>query len=361
LTPAAVAESVGHDVAAQLKQSQVAHYLVSLGLVNPRAVLEEDLIVTDVSRRNSVFLATTSSGPTYVIKQAGADTLQTLASEAAVLHALERMPEVARLAPELAHYDPRAVRLVLRSPAGTLPWGEQRRIPRLGARALGHALATIHAASPGVGASAAGVEHLWGLSLPEPSLERVRDLSGGALDLLARLQASRELCDRLRRLREEPAGGGFVHGDLRWDNCMATAAPGARRRTRVLLIDWELAGPGEPAADVGAALAEYLRQWVGSIPIVDPAEPGRLAGGARYPLDAMKPAMRAFWEAYRRARPVAVRRVAELTGVRLLQTAFEHAQGLTIVTAHVIALLQLADNVLRTPEQAAWTLMGVRE
>lgn len=347
-------------MAAQLKQSQVAHYLLSLGLVNPRAVLEEDLVVTDVSRRNSVFLATTSSGPTYVVKQAGADTLQTLASEAAVLRALERVPDVARLAPELAHYDPRAVRLVLRSPAGTRPWGEQRRIPRLGARALGQALAAIHAASPDVG-SAAGVDHLWGLSLPEPSLERVRDLSGGALDLLARLQASQELCDRLRRLRDAPAGNGFVHGDLRWDNCMATAAPGARRRTRVLLIDWELAGRGEPAGDVGAALAEYLRHWVGSISIVDPTEPGRLAGRARYPLDAMKPSMRAFWEAYRRARPVAVRRVAELAGVRLLQTAFEHAHGLTIVTAHVIALLQLADNVLRTPEQAAWTLMGVRE
>jgi hypothetical protein len=129
----------------------------------------------------------------------------------------------------------------------------------------------------------------------------------------------------------------------------------------VLLIDWELAGRGEAAGDVGAALAEYLRLWVGSVPIVDPAEPGRLAGGARHPIERMQPAMRAFWDAYRRARPVAVRRVAELTGVRLLQTAFEHAQGLTVVSAHVVTLMQLADNVLRAPEYAAWTLLGLRE
>jgi hypothetical protein len=57
----------------------------------------------------------------------------------------------------------------------------------------------------------------------------------------------------------------------------------------------------------------------------------------------------------------ALRRVIELAAVRLLQTAVEHAQGLAVPTAHVMTLLQLADNMLRHPEDAALTLLALRE
>lgn len=352
-------------MAAWLEQSQVAHYLLALGLVNPRAVLEEDFTVTDVSRRNAVFVVTSSHGPTYVVKQAGAvpGAADTLAREAAVLRAL---PPLAGLTvPVLAHHDRASARLVLRSPAATREWGDGRssRGPSvLRARALGRALAAVHAARPVLQAPPVG-ERLWGLSLPEPAHERLHDLSAGALDVLERVQASRELCDRLRRLRDGASADGFVHGDVRWDNCLALAAHGSRRHTRVLLIDWELAGPGDPAADVGTALAEYLRLWVGSLPIVDPTAPGRLLARARHPLPALQPALRALWEGYRRAgtRPVALRRATELAAVRLLETAVERAQGLARASAHAVALLQVADNMLRDPADAARSLMGLGE
>ena len=40
-----------------------------------------------------------------------------------------------------------------------------------------------------------------------------------------------------------------------------------------MLIDWELAGAGPAAFDVGTVLAEYLRAWIASIPIADPRIP----------------------------------------------------------------------------------------
>jgi aminoglycoside phosphotransferase (APT) family kinase protein len=354
---------VGHGVAGALEHSHVGHYLLSLGLVNPRAVTEEDLTVSDVSRRNTVFLATTSHGPTYVVKQAGLGTAESLAREAAVLRALAQIPALAELAPVLVHYDDAAVRLVLRSPPDAIAWAEQPRPPQLAAGALGRALAEVHAARPELGGTPHAVDRLWGLSLPEPPLERLRDMSAGALDLLALVQDSRELCDRLRRLHDDAGDDAFVHGDLRWDNCMALPAPGSRRRTRVLLIDWELAGRGRRAEDLGTALGEYLRLWVGSVPIVNASDPGRLVGRARHPLDRLQPAMRALWAGYRcvSTRPVALRRVTEMAGVRLLQAAMEYAQGLVTVTAEVLTLLQVADNVLRTPDAAAWGLLGLHE
>jgi hypothetical protein len=50
----------------------------------------------------------------------------------------------------------------------------------------------------------------------------------------------------------------------------------------------------------------------------------------------------------------------QLAAVRIIQTAVEHAQGLAIPSAHVVTLLQLADNLLRNPEDAALGLVGLR-
>src|SRR3954453_22621923 len=114
-----------------LKQSQVAHYLVSLGLVNPRAVVEEDLVITEVSRRNTVYLVTSSEAEAYVVKQGAAATAAALANEAAVCGALAGAPELRGVVPELAHHDPSAARLVLRSPAGAQAMSANgRMVPR---------------------------------------------------------------------------------------------------------------------------------------------------------------------------------------------------------------------------------------
>ena len=93
------------------------------------------------------------------------------------------------------------------------------------------------------------------------------------------------------------------------------------------------------------------------------ADPGRLLSQARYPLRRMQPAIDAFWSAYRDAisAPPNLRRAVELAAVRLLQTAVERAQVLSAPSAHLVTLLQLADNMLQEPERAATTLLGVRE
>jgi aminoglycoside phosphotransferase (APT) family kinase protein len=351
-----------------LEQSAIAHYLLSLGLVKPQAVVDnDDLTILDVSRRNCVFLATTPGGPAFVVKQGTPGHAATLAHEAAVLGALAADAGLAGFVPGVVHHEPEAARLVLRTPGGARDWSDHHgsgRFPRVPARGLGRALAALHRVpADRLPEPPPGVDPLWGLSLPEPRHDVVLDMSAGARDLVARLQASQALCDRLDELRATLADGAFVHGDLRWENCLAVAAPGARRRTRVLLVDWELAGRGPAELDLGAVLAEYLRSWVGSIPIVDPRDPGRLVGRAGHSLRRMQPAMQAFWSGYRRACARAPRlgRVVELAAVRLIQSAVERAQGLATATAHVVTLVQLADNLLRDPDGAAAGLLGLRE
>jgi Ser/Thr protein kinase RdoA (MazF antagonist) len=342
-----------------LDQSDIAHYLLSLGLVKPLAIV-------DASRRNRVHLATTRDGPTYVVKQAGPRSAATLDNEAAVLRLLAAVPELAGHVPTVLHHEPDAGRLVLSTPGGARDWSAQHhsgRYPRIPARALGRTLAALHRIPVGaVGAMPPAHDPAWGLSLSAPAHELLLDMSAGAQDVVARVQASDTVCRWLEDLRRDRAGDAIVHGDLRWDNCLALAAPGAARRTRLLLIDWELAGRGSAAFDVGTVLAEYLRAWVWSIPIVDARDPGRLVARAGRPLSRMRPALQSFWAAYRSARPEgpALRDVVQLAAVRVLQIAVERAERVTRAPAHVVVLLQLADSMLRAPEDAALKLLGMR-
>jgi hypothetical protein len=338
-----------------LEQSDVAHYLLSLGVVKPRDVIDEAFEVVDASRRNRVFLASTRTGPAFVVKQGDASSL---ANEADVLRRLAGTRELAGHVPVVVREE--EGRLVLSTAAGARDWADHRgRFPRIPARILGRILARLHGLRvDGV----RGTEAVWGLDLAEPPHELVVQLSAGAQDLLARIQANDELCGRLAELRNTSSGVALVHGDLRWENCLALPAPGARRRTRVLVVDWELAGGADPAFDVGSVVAEYLRVWVGSVPIVEAVEPGRLVEHARHPLSAMRPAIHALWSSYSDAHPdpPSLQRVTELTGVRLLQTAIERAQGLGGPTAHVVTLVQLAGNFLRSPEGAAGGMLWLR-
>src|SRR4051795_11711861 len=85
-----------------LDQSAVSDYLLSAGLVKPEAVVNEDLVVVDASRRNRVFVASTGEGPAYVVKQAEDGDGRALAHEAAVLRALAR--PLGALIPEVLDY-----------------------------------------------------------------------------------------------------------------------------------------------------------------------------------------------------------------------------------------------------------------
>ena len=123
-------------------------------------------------------------------------------------------------------------------------------------------------------------------------------MSDAGVRLLGVLQRSSELCDRLAELDRSRNLSAIVHGDMRPSNCVAFPRPGARRRTRIALVDWESAGAGDPHVDLGAVLAEYLHDWLWSMWMLDGRDLARTARHARHPLPTMQPAIRAFWRGY---------------------------------------------------------------
>jgi thiamine kinase-like enzyme len=134
----------------------------------------------------------------------------------------------------------------------------------------------------------------------------------------------------------------------------------------IKLVDWELAGLGDPSWDVGTVFSEYLNLWLVGTPMTIAVSPEESPILSRYSLARMQPAIRAFWQSYVRQVELEVAKTNErllravrFAGVKLVQNAYEQMQFAPRLTARAVHLLQLSFNVLKRPEEAAVQLLGV--
>lgn len=133
------------------------------------------------------------------------------------------------------------------------------------------------------------------------------DLAEATRALVALLRAQPALMAAAARLRT-PAGRALVHHDLKWDNVAVAAGPSP------VLVDWELAGAGDPAWDLGCLVAEHLVRDASTA--VGLPSPGRAL-------------VRGYGEAARissRAAGLFTERVALASVLRLAQFALEVAE-----------------------------------
>ena len=356
-----------------LGAADVAGYLLDRNLLSPRAVVHGRLRVEDASRLNRVFVVTAQRERCYVVKLPGAAGGAGVAREAAVLErlgALDTDGSLTSRLPLLVAYDEADGVLILESApdARDLRGRHARgRFSRALAGEAGRALALLHALPPAALDGLPPVRHpIWGTQVHRPDLDMLRTLSATAMELTRIVQGLDELCAELDDLLASWSEESVIHGDIRWDNCVALRGANSSRWTRLQLIDWELCGAGDPGFDIGAFFGEYLRAWLQSIPIVDAGDPGRLLAHARLPLRRMRPALRAFWDAYALHRGTSgaelsgtLRRATRFAAVRLLTAALEEAQTLAELRASVLYLLPLSHNVLRRPDEASAHLLGV--
>jgi aminoglycoside phosphotransferase (APT) family kinase protein len=350
-----------------LDLGDVAPYWIDRQRIKASAVVDGGLRVRDESRLNRVFVVTAEGERSLVLKTAGDAAGVRVAREAAVLERLWSVDDHGWLAPFLppvVAYDEAEGVLVLEAAPHARDLGRHHAAGRYSctlARETGRALARLHAVRPSAMSGLQGPEDVaWSLQVHEPDLDSLRTSSAAAIELTRIIQATDEFRTALDELVATWTKEAVIHGDVRWDNCLACRNGDSDRWKRLRLIDWELCGLGDPGWDIGAFLAEYLRAWLESIPITDPQDLGRLLPYARHPLRGMRPAIGAFWDAYMHHRSAATAeprgllpRAIRFAAVRLLAAALEEAQTLTELRARVLSQLSLSLNILRRPRETA--------
>jgi Ser/Thr protein kinase RdoA (MazF antagonist) len=237
--------------------------LVGAGLIDAATACDGEVSLHDDSRSNPVDTIVVEGTPTLVVKQAGpaADAQALMNAETSIYRWLGREPQLAALAPSCLTIQGGDGWLVLEAPSdartahdllGSLGGDLTSLVVELAAM-----LGTLHTVSAerGRGGGQARAQWPWLFDLP----------SGGVPEFAAAREGSRRVVAELRErpdlmaLIEETGAGwsdrALIHGDVKWDNVLARR--GAAGGWRLWLIDWELAGWGDPDWDL-AALCEAI-------------------------------------------------------------------------------------------------------
>jgi thiamine kinase-like enzyme len=354
-----------------LNQHEVVPYLLSRDLIASRCVVDGDVAVIDNSRRNRNYRIISPDG-CYLLKQAvGADRIETLSREAVIYQQLSFASQengIATHLPRFCGYDSDQHILILEliQDAETLREQQQRlgRVSSHSAKKAAHALVALQRANLTLNEKTISPRASV-LSLHLPTLASYRNVSRGALQLVEIIQKQRGLTDRLDQLRHEWHPSGFIHGDIRAENFLIPV-PLARDKRPVKIVDFEFAGTGDAAWDIGSLFSEYLSFWLFSFPLMTATHLDRFIHLADCPLDKIQLAVRSFWTQYVQCMALDASesdlfllRAVKFSALRLFVMAFEASPALSSINTYILSLVQVGMNILAHPEKAAVELFGI--
>lgn len=358
-----------------MRERDIPLYLLRRGLLDAESVVSGNLHIVDVSRRNANFRVTRDAAESFLLKKGvshgGFTSTSREAAAYRLLWSTAFSNGIKRLVPRLVAFDEDEDVLVLElfPEARDLRQHHRRtgRYSRRIAAMVGAGLAALHGPPlpegfvPEHGLIAPEPP---GLYLHRPGLHVLHELSAACLELIHVVQSAPEVGETLDLLRKEWRPCAFIHSDVRWDNVLLVSTPS--RSLRIKIVDWEAAGIGDPAWDLGSILGDYLGGWISSIPIDAQAEPATHIELAGCPLDTVQPALRACWDAYvGSARLGAVdagdllNRVAQFAGLKLMQNALEHLDQAPACTPTAIVMVQTGLNIVLRPREALTTVFGI--
>jgi hypothetical protein len=363
-----------------LSRSNVVHYLAEQGLLAPDSIVDGDLMVADASRRNRNFKVIRRAQQGYFVKQIqiwDPQTVATLGAEATCYRLARTAPEfaaLAALAPRDFLYDSQRHVLVTELlPDGETLSDHHRRLnafPSEPARLIGAQFGRLHREPmPSLEgrpeAAAFRRQPPWILSAHQHGSNLFDALSGGNAQLLQIVQSYPDFQRTLDELRADWRADRLTHGDVKWDNCVVYR-PAGDGALATKVVDWELADIGDAAWDLGALLQAYISFWVLSMRIGADMLPTQIAATALYPIEAMRPSIRAFWQAYVETRGLddaaaqaLLTRSMKHGAARMIQTAYETMQYAPQISPNALGLLQVSFNVLKGPQEAVTHLLGL--
>lgn len=366
----------------KITQANTVHYLLERGLLSYDSAVDGDVVLVTNASNNSNTKVIRKNNPGFFIKQIQRSDMTAVVSvqrEAMCYwlgHNDADFASLIPLIPKYYDYDPNRHLLVTELLADGVNIYEYRfskgAYPPGSAAKMGAAMASYHKDAgaemrKGDKADTMAKTMPWVLSLYDPQSPMVPTFGAASAAMLAGLRNDPAFNFNLENLQKLWRYDSLIHGDIKWDNFIIYEQSESGDQFTLKIIDWELAGFGDAAWDLGSAFQAFLSFPILSLTTVPGQLPSDLAGLLPYAPREIRDSIRELWIAYITARPMEgteagefIDRVMRDTGARLLQTAFEctetlknhtqqHQYYTDMLTAKAYCLARVALDIMANP------------
>ncbi len=382
--------AIAAKAAVMLDVDNAIPFLLEHGLIERDWIIHGELTLRSAARRNRNLRIEGPGGAGCLIKQpdglapASRDTLTREAAFYEFLQYEAAAAPVARYLPRMVLRDrDRGLHALQLIPnASTLSSHHRARapgeFPLAASHALGTGLGTLHrvfrlpglANDPRLDCLSRSVP--WALSAQRPNPTMLAGLSPARARVFRTIQSEADLGPALDAMGQMWRHETLIHGDIKSDNILVSTPADSQEAPEeaIWIVDWEFVQIGDPAWDLASALHDFLVFWMSSMPLEPDLSVEVMIDQARYPLDALRPAIRALWQGYRAAAGLGapgnereaealLRRAVAFSAARLISAAHEWSFEREELPAEAVLLLQLGVNILANPDSAQFQLYGI--
>lgn len=366
-----------------LTYNTLTKYMIENNFISIKSFVDGDVMLKDRSRRNLNYQVITGEN-SYLVKQ-GVDKerITTIANEATVYDFFQKNQEtklrMEDFIPRFYKYDSKKNLLIIE----LLKDGKnlQERYVRTSrfslkdAENIGVILGTLHHLTKIK--TNKNYQHIFKSQkqprflshLRNPNIQIFQYSSSASLQLLKIIQQNQEFRRYLDEFNNMWMQECLIHSDVKLENFVVGSGKlYTKKNNKIKLVDWELASIGDPAWDIGSVFSSYLSLWLFSIPISDELPPDEFMKHAKFPLEKIQPAIKSFWSRYVHCvKPDNIDlqkfllKSIKYTSARLIQTGYEFSQSKGDLTGHVVCILQLSINIMKRPQEAITSLLGIKD
>ena len=260
----------------------VVTYLLEHKLINNNSIVDGDLQIFDVSRKNKNIKVIRKNDTSFLLKQSNPTDTQssTTIKREALLYALMQNDEdflpLLNISPRLIDFDVEKNLMITEFVIGSsfrdhiLYAMNETDTKYVGL--LGKTIANYHYSF----AKKATNQKLKFLPrtfifenlLIHPGPEIFISLSQANMKLLKIIQKDQKIYDLLEGIVSSWDLQTLIHGDIKFDNIIiASSKKNTKSVNKILITDREMATIGDPAWDIGSIFQEFVRLWLSLLPI----------------------------------------------------------------------------------------------
>jgi serine/threonine protein kinase len=344
--------------------------------------------VTVIPAKNFNLLITFANNQNLLIKQEIHDSNGKTGGEFWAAWQMQRLvasfptlgQQISLFLPELLYFDPDNSILVVNYLVDYIDlykyYNQANQFPIIIAKSIGQLLAIIHSQtfqrqeyqqflskSAHLADSNTAIDIIDRLNRITPRVFQMMPLE--CLQFFKLYQRFPSLAQAITDLGESITPSCLVHNDLKINNILLDINWEQSGSTVIRLIDWERASWGDPAFDLGCILGSYLEIWLDGLAISNNLSINESLQLATTPLELLQPSLSSLVQSYLEGfpailttRPDYLDRAIQFAGLALIQRVEITIDEDRIFGNRGIMMLQVAKQLLCTPQAAMNTLFG---